>query len=70
MDQQSTIAALEARAKALGIPMCDICREAGVAPSTVSRWKAETPVGMTFKTLGRLQAAISKFEARAESAAA
>lgn len=69
MNQQTIIADLEARAKAIGVPMCDICREAGVAPSTVSRWKADPPIGMTFKTLARLQAAVAGFEARAQAAA-
>lgn len=68
MNQQSIIADLEARAKAIGVPMGDLCREAGVAPSTVSRWKADPPIGMTFKTLERLQVAAARLEAKVEAA--
>jgi predicted transcriptional regulator len=68
MEQQTVIAGLEARAKALGVPMYEVCRRAGVAASTPSRWKGANPVGMTFSTLSKLQAALDEMEAAAAAA--
>lgn len=31
---------IEARAKAAGLTLVEVCRRAGIAPSTFSRWKA------------------------------
>lgn len=49
---------IEARAVARGQTMAEVCRAAGVAPSTFTRWKA----GRTEPTLGvyrRLVAAVT-----------
>jgi transcriptional regulator with XRE-family HTH domain len=39
---------IEAKAAAVGKSMADVCREAGIAPSTFSRWRR----GETEPTLG------------------
>lgn len=39
MNQIDMIAEMEASAKALGVPMYEICERAGIAPSTYYRWK-------------------------------
>lgn len=54
MNQSEVVRQLESRAKALGLPMCEVCRRAGVAASTPSRWKGPNPIGMTFVTLQKL----------------
>ena len=51
-----TPTAIEAAARARGITIAEVCRRAGVSPSTFTRWKG----GKTEPTLGvyrRLQAA-------------
>ena len=40
MDALPTPAEIERRAKALGLGMPDVCRAAGIAPSTFYRWRA------------------------------
>lgn len=58
MEQLHPVDALFARAKAAGIPMCDICDRAGVARSTPSRWRNDKN-GATLSTLGQLNEALS-----------
>lgn len=63
MDQQQTIASVEARAKAAGLPIAELCRRAGVHPTTFSRWKLSEknpePVGITFSTLAKIEAVLA-----------
>lgn len=66
MDQQTIIAGFEARARALGLPMSQVCDAAGVHPTTFSRWKRSErnpkPVGASLKSLAALDAAIAAAE--------
>lgn len=68
MDQQSIIAAMEDRARKLGLPMSEVCRQANVHPTTFSRWKKSEknpePIGASIKTLSALDLALTKFEKR------
>lgn len=70
MDQAEIVEQLEARARALGLPMCEVCRRAGVAASTPSRWKGPKPIGMMFATLRKLTAVLDNAEAEAALARA
>jgi transcriptional regulator with XRE-family HTH domain len=58
MDQQAIIAEIEERAKKLGLSISEVCRRAGVHPTTFSRWKLSElnpdPVGATIKSLRAL----------------
>lgn len=62
MDQQEIIAALECRASAIALPMSEICRRAGVHPTTFSRWKLSKrnplPIGATLSSLNKLEGAM------------
>jgi hypothetical protein len=62
MDQQQIIAQLEARAKALGVSIGQVCEDAGVHPTTFSRWKLSErnpdPVGATMRSLSKLDDAL------------
>jgi hypothetical protein len=58
------VAALHADAKALGIPMSQICTEAGVSRATPHRYLKVRPT--TVDTVDRLQAAVDKHRAPAE----
>ncbi len=51
MSQLLTPAEIEARAKDAGMSIVEVCRKAGIAPSTFYRWKA----GETEPTLGVYQ---------------
>ncbi|MFN3582928.1 hypothetical protein [Phenylobacterium sp.] len=66
MDQQTIISEFEARARAVGKPMSDICASAGVHPTTFSRWKRTEknpePVGATLASLSRIDAALTAAE--------
>lgn len=66
MDQQTVIADMERRAREAGTSMRAICIEAGVHPTTFSRWKLSdgnpSPVGATLASLGKLDAALAKAE--------
>lgn len=68
MDQQDIIASLEARAKAVNLPMSEVCRRAGVHPTTFSRWKLtdrnQKPIGATLVSLNKLDTTISDAERR------
>lgn len=67
MDQQAILAALEARAKVLGLPIAEACRRAGIHPTTFSRWKLSEknpdPKGATINSVGRLEKVIADHEA-------
>lgn len=73
MDQQTIIAELEARARAVGLPMSEVCSRAGVHPTTFSRWKLSDknsdPVGASLKSLSAIDEAIAAAETQAEQAA-
>jgi len=66
MDQQGIIAAFEERAKAINLPMSEVCRRAGVHPTTFSRWKQTErnpePIGATLTSLNKLDSALSAAE--------
>jgi hypothetical protein len=57
MEQTDPVAQLYQRAKDHGIPMASICRHAGVAETTPSRWNNDRN-GPTFATLRKLHAAL------------
>ena len=67
MDQQQIIAALEGRAKRLRLPMSEICKRAGIHPTTFSRWKVSDqnlrPINANLGSLSKIEAAISAAEA-------
>ena len=67
MDQQTIIAELEARASNLGLPMSEVCRRAGIHPTTVSRWKLSDrnpePIGATIRSLSALEEVLRAAEA-------
>lgn len=73
MDQQSIIASIEDRAKGLGLPMAEVCRRAGIHPTTFSRWKLSgenlDPTGATIKSLTKLEAALFAAETAQDRAA-
>lgn len=66
MDQQQIVADIESRARAAGVNIAELCREAGVHPTTFSRWKLSEgnpePVGATIKSLSALTEVLSKLE--------
>ena len=66
MNQQDMIADLEARAKALGLPMYDVCERAGVHHTTFSRWKLTDrnpiPNNALLKNLGAIGDALTAAE--------
>lgn len=68
MDQQQIIENLTARAKALGLPMREVCARAGVAASTPSRWR-KARNGMTIGTVEKLISVIDAAEAERRAAA-
>jgi predicted transcriptional regulator len=66
MDQQHIIAALEARAKTVRVSISELCRLAGVHPTTFSRWKKSDlnpdPVEARMSSLNAIDRALSKLE--------
>lgn len=66
MDQQTIIADLEARAKAVGLPMSEVCKRANVHPTTFSRWKLsdknDDPIGATLKSLSAIEEVLREAE--------
>jgi hypothetical protein len=58
MDQEAVIADIERRARMAGVSISELCRQAGVHPTTFSRWKKSPrnpePLGATFKTIKKL----------------
>lgn len=57
MEQADPVAQLYKRARENGIPLASICRRAGVAETTPSRWRNDRN-GPTFATLKKLNAAL------------
>ena len=66
MDQQTIIAAMEARAKALGLSMLYVCERAGVHQTTFSRWKLseQNPAPMDAKlgSINKIGEVLSRLE--------
>jgi transcriptional regulator with XRE-family HTH domain len=62
MDKQAALEALHQRAFSARVPMYKVCDRAGVARSTLSRWKANPNI-MSPTTLGKLEDALSLIEA-------
>lgn len=62
MDQQDVIRELERRARKVDVSMRQVCIDAGVHPTTFSRWKLSdrnpNPIGATLASLGKLDAAL------------
>jgi len=73
MDQQTIIAEIEGRAKKLNLSISEVCRKAGVHPTTFSRWKLSDknpePVGATIKSLRALSDVLDAAEAPQRAAA-
>ena len=73
MDQQTTISIFERRAKSAGLPMAEICRRAGVHPTTFSRWKQSlrnpAPIAATTRSLEAIDRALVAAENPAEKIA-
>lgn len=71
MDQQDIIADIERRATAAGVSISALCTEAGVHPTTFSRWKLSEknpePIGATIKTLSALTVELERLEAREDA---
>lgn len=61
MDKQNELEKLEKRAFDVRIPMYKLCKEAGVAASTISRWRKQ-PGMMTAGTLRKLEAELDRLE--------
>ena len=67
MKQQQVILDIEARAKAVGISIKDLCEKAEVHATSFSRWKQSRanpePVGANFKKIEALYDVLEKMEA-------
>jgi hypothetical protein len=72
MDQQDIIADIEGRAAKLKLTIGDLCREAGVHPTTFSRWKKSEknpqPIGATIKTLSAITDVLDQLEGKRAAA--
>lgn len=68
MDSISPVDLLFSRAKAASVTMSEICLEAGVAPSTPSRWKGN-PDSATLGKVRELEEALSRIIASRKEAA-
>jgi transposase-like protein len=66
MDQQDIIATIEERAAKLQLSISEVCQEAGVHPTTFSRWKKSDknpqPIGATLKSLSAITAVLDRRE--------
>lgn len=66
MDQQQIIALYEERAKANGLTISGLCKEAGLAASTFSRWKHSEknpkPIGMTYSSMSAIERVLARHE--------
>ena len=64
MDQQTVIADIESRAREAAVSIRRVCIEAGVHPTTFSRWKKSDrnpdPQGANLKLIGQLYEAIER----------
>lgn len=67
MDQQTIIADFEARAKAAGVTIGELCRQAGVNQVTFSKWKQSernpVPMNATLGSIGKIARALDVIEA-------
>ena len=67
MDQDAVIADIELRAREAGASIRQVCIEAGVHPTTFSRWKRSEknpePQGANLKLVGQLYQAIDRLSA-------
>jgi alanine-synthesizing transaminase len=61
MEQQTLIASLEDRARRAGLPIAEVCRRAGVHPTTFSRWKSKGN-GATVKSLAAIETVLNLAE--------
>jgi transcriptional regulator with XRE-family HTH domain len=72
MDQQDIIATIEGRAAKLGLSISEVCQQAGVHPTTFSRWKLSEknpqPIGATLKSLSAITDILDQLEARRAAA--
>jgi transcriptional regulator with XRE-family HTH domain len=72
MDQQDIIAKVEGRAAKLGLSINEVCQQAGVHPTTFSRWKKSEknpqPIGATLKSLSAITDALDRLEAVRDAA--
>lgn len=68
MNQEEIIANIEARAWDVGISISALCREAGVHPTTFSRWKKSErnpePISLTWRSIEKIYAALAAAEAK------
>ena len=66
MDQQDIIETIEGRAAKLGLSINEVCQQAGVHPTTFSRWKKSDknpqPIGATLKSLSAITDALDRLE--------
>jgi len=69
MEHADPVSLLFERAQQSRIPMSEICREAGVAATTPSRWKNNRN-GTNLDTVKKLNEALGRILTRSESAAA
>ena len=68
MDQENLIADIEMRAFCAGISISALCREAGVHPTTFSRWEKSDrnpePISLTLRSIKKIYAALAVAEAK------
>lgn len=66
MDQQQIIARYEERAKSSGLTISSLCKEAGLAASTFSRWKHSEknpkPIGMTYSSMQAIERVLDRHD--------
>lgn len=66
MDQQDIIATIEERAAKLQLSISEVCQQAGVHPTTFSRWKKSDknpqPIGATLKSLSAITDVLDRHE--------
>jgi len=60
MNQADILLEIEVRAKRLRLPMYNVCREAGIHPTTFSKWK--NGVDARISGIAKLSAALDKLE--------
>lgn len=69
MDQEAIVADIEHRAFLAGVSIAAVCGEAGINPTTFSRWKKTdrnpVPISATLRSIRKIHDALSHFEARA-----
>lgn len=68
MNQEEIIASIEARAWDVGISINALCRQAGVHPTTFSRWKKSDrnpePISVTLRSIEKIYDALAIVEAK------